>query len=135
MKISTTCSKLAVTLLSAMLLIVALAYAAEAQNTAGANADANLVQVTATVTEDGNRGVIGLTKENFQIWEDSSEQQIVTISAGSSPSEYVLSYKPTNTAKDGTWRKLQIKVIPPKNLTAPLSVRAKVGYYAPTGTN
>ena len=44
--------------------------------------------------------------------------------------QYVIGYKSTNEAKDGKWRKLRLKVNPPKGLPR-LSVRAKSGYYAP----
>jgi Ca-activated chloride channel family protein len=43
--------------------------------------------------------------------------------------EYVIGYRPTNQAKDGRWRKVQLKVDTPRGLSK-LSVRAKTGYYA-----
>jgi Ca-activated chloride channel family protein len=45
-------------------------------------------------------------------------------------SQYVLGYAPTNSTRDGRWRKLRIKLHPPKGLPR-LSVRARTGYYAP----
>ena len=45
--------------------------------------------------------------------------------------QYVLGYRPTNPARDGKWRKIKVKLIPPKGLP-PLRVYAKTGYYAPT---
>ena len=44
--------------------------------------------------------------------------------------QYVIGYKSTNEAKDGKWRKLRMKINPPKGLPH-LNVRAKSGYYAP----
>lgn len=44
--------------------------------------------------------------------------------------QYVLGYKPSNTKRDGTWRKIKVKLRPPKGLP-PLRVYAKTGYYAP----
>jgi Ca-activated chloride channel homolog len=44
--------------------------------------------------------------------------------------QYVLGYSSTNPAKDGRWRKIKLKLNPPKGLPT-LSVRAKAGYYAP----
>jgi len=44
--------------------------------------------------------------------------------------QYVIGYSSTNVAKDGKWRKLRLKINPPKGLPR-LSVRAKSGYYAP----
>jgi Ca-activated chloride channel homolog len=45
--------------------------------------------------------------------------------------QYVLGYRPTNPAHDGKWRKIKVKLNPPKGLP-PLHVYAKTGYYAPT---
>jgi Ca-activated chloride channel family protein len=45
--------------------------------------------------------------------------------------QYVLGYKPSNRAHDGKWRKLKIKLRPPKGLP-PLNVYAKSGYLAPS---
>ncbi len=45
--------------------------------------------------------------------------------------QYVIGYHSTNGAKDGKWRKLRMKVNPPKGITR-LNVRYKQGYYAPT---
>lgn len=44
--------------------------------------------------------------------------------------QYVIGYHSTNGAKDGKWRKLRVKVNPPKGIQH-LNVRAKQGYYAP----
>jgi Ca-activated chloride channel homolog len=43
--------------------------------------------------------------------------------------QYVLGYHSTNEAKDGKWRKIRLKITPPKG-TSNLSVRGKSGYYA-----
>lgn len=43
--------------------------------------------------------------------------------------QYVLAYRPKNPTHDGKWRKIRVKVIPPKGLPA-LQVYAKTGYYA-----
>jgi Ca-activated chloride channel family protein len=45
--------------------------------------------------------------------------------------QYVLGYRPKNPAHDGKWRKIKVKLIPPKGLP-PLRVFAKTGYYAPS---
>jgi len=45
--------------------------------------------------------------------------------------QYVLGYRPTNKAKDGHWRKIKVKLIPPKGLPH-LNVYARTGYYAPS---
>src|SRR5262247_2528935 len=46
--------------------------------------------------------------------------------------QYVLGYRSTNRARDGKWRKIHLRVNPPKGLGTTLTVRAKSGYYAPT---
>jgi Ca-activated chloride channel homolog len=45
--------------------------------------------------------------------------------------QYLLGYRPKNPAHDGKWRKIKVKLIPPKGLP-PLRVYAKTGYYAPS---
>jgi len=45
--------------------------------------------------------------------------------------QYVLGYRPKNPIRDGKWRKIKVKLIPPKGLP-PLRVYAKTGYYAPS---
>jgi len=47
--------------------------------------------------------------------------------------QYTIGYYPTNTAKDGTFRSVQLKVIPP-NGRGKLFVRTRTGYYAPTAS-
>ena len=44
--------------------------------------------------------------------------------------QYVLGYKPSNATHNGTWRKIKVKLRPPRGLP-PLTVYAKTGYYAP----
>jgi Ca-activated chloride channel family protein len=43
---------------------------------------------------------------------------------------YVLGYAPSNAKRDGKWRKIRVKLLPPKGLP-PLHLFAKSGYYAP----
>jgi Ca-activated chloride channel family protein len=44
--------------------------------------------------------------------------------------QYVLGYRPLNGLRDGKWRKIKVKLLPPKGLP-PLKVYARTGYYAP----
>ena len=44
--------------------------------------------------------------------------------------QYVLGYRPRNGQRDGKWRKIKVKLLPPKGLP-PLRVYARTGYYAP----
>lgn len=43
---------------------------------------------------------------------------------------YVLGYQPSNETRDGKWRKIQVKLTPPRGLP-PLQLFNKSGYYAP----
>jgi Ca-activated chloride channel family protein len=44
--------------------------------------------------------------------------------------QYVVGYRPGNHAQDGKWRKIKVKMRPPRGLP-PLTVYARSGYYAP----
>jgi Ca-activated chloride channel homolog len=44
--------------------------------------------------------------------------------------QYILGYKPSNKAADGRWRKIKVKVHPPRGLP-PLNVFARTGYFGP----
>lgn len=44
--------------------------------------------------------------------------------------QYVIGYRSSNKAHDGTWRKIKVKLRPPRGLP-PLTVYAKSGYFAP----
>jgi Ca-activated chloride channel family protein len=44
--------------------------------------------------------------------------------------QYTIGYRPSNLNLDGSWRKVQVRINPPKS-TPSLKVRTKQGYYAP----
>ena len=44
--------------------------------------------------------------------------------------QYTIGYKPSNDKLDGSWRKVQVRVNPPKTASN-IKVRTKQGYYAP----
>jgi Ca-activated chloride channel homolog len=44
--------------------------------------------------------------------------------------QYVLGYRPNNKNRDGHWRKIKVKLIPPKGLPH-MNVYSRTGYYAP----
>ncbi|MGH9726416.1 MAG: VWA domain-containing protein, partial [Candidatus Acidiferrales bacterium] len=44
--------------------------------------------------------------------------------------QYVIGYRPSHRAHDGKWRKIKVKLHPPRGLP-PLTVFARTGYYAP----
>jgi Ca-activated chloride channel family protein len=45
---------------------------------------------------------------------------------------YTLGYSPSNKKFDGSWRKIALRINPPRGVSR-LTFRAKDGYYAPTG--
>jgi len=45
--------------------------------------------------------------------------------------QYVLGYYPSNKARDGKYRKVEVKVSPPPGLGSSLKVHWRLGYYAP----
>ncbi len=45
--------------------------------------------------------------------------------------QYLIGYRPSNRKRDGTWRKIRVKLNPPRGLP-PLNVYARSGYYAPS---
>ena len=45
--------------------------------------------------------------------------------------QYIVGYRPSNTARDGSWRRIKVKLKPPKGLPQLYSY-ARSGYYAPT---
>ena len=45
--------------------------------------------------------------------------------------QYVLAYYPTNSAKDGSFRSVKIDLVNPPHISGKLSVRTRLGYYAP----
>ena len=45
--------------------------------------------------------------------------------------QYVLGYRPNNKKADGKWRKIKVKLRPPRGLP-PLTVYARYGYFAPS---
>ena len=45
--------------------------------------------------------------------------------------QYVIGYKPSNLVRDGRWRRIRVKLHPPRGLP-PLQVYSRTGYYAPT---
>lgn len=44
--------------------------------------------------------------------------------------QYLLGYRPSNTKRDGKWRRIKVELIPPDGFPS-LRVHARTGYYAP----
>jgi len=63
--------------------------------------------------------------------EDASDTEaICTQIAHDIRNQYTLAYYPSNSARDGSFRSVQVDVIPPRG-SGKLSVRTRAGYYAP----
>ena len=45
--------------------------------------------------------------------------------------QYVIGYRPSNLVRDGRWRRIRVKLNPPRGLP-PLQIYSRTGYYAPT---
>ncbi len=45
--------------------------------------------------------------------------------------QYVLAYYPTDKARDGKYRKVEVTISQPHGITSPLKVHWRLGYYAP----
>jgi VWFA-related protein len=45
--------------------------------------------------------------------------------------QYVLAYYPTNPARDGKYRKVEVKISQPRGIASPLKAHWRLGYYAP----
>ncbi len=67
----------------------------------------------------------------FRVMDIGDLTDIATRISAELRNEYVLGYTPTNMKKDGNWRKLKIRLMPPPGLP-PLTVHNRQGYYAPT---
>lgn len=112
-----------------------------------------LVSFTVTVTDPYNRLVAGLNQRHFEVYEDKQGQSLLEEIAQSTGGkaffprsaaeledittrialvlrhQYSLGYVPTNEQRNGKWRKIRVRVKPPRGLPS-LNVRAKEGYYA-----
>jgi Ca-activated chloride channel family protein len=66
----------------------------------------------------------------FRVDDVSDMGDIATKISAELRNQYVLGYKPENAKRDGKWRKVKVKLVPPAGLP-PLTVHARTGYYAP----
>lgn len=65
--------------------------------------------------------------------EDASDTEaICTQIARDIRNQYTLAYYPSNAARDGSFRSLQVEMVAPRG-SSKLSVRTRTGYYAPRG--
>jgi len=67
----------------------------------------------------------------FKVGGDLSDlEDIATRISAELRNEYLIGYTPTNQKRDGNWRKLKVKLLPPPGLPQ-LTVHFRQGYYAP----
>jgi Ca-activated chloride channel family protein len=67
----------------------------------------------------------------FRVGDIADLGDIATRISAELRNEYVLGYRPSDVKKDGNWRKLKIRLVPPPGLP-PLTVHNRQGYYAPS---
>jgi Ca-activated chloride channel family protein len=90
----------------------------------------------AATTEERNGPLLlhDMTEETggqlFRVDDISDMTDIATKISAELRNQYVLGYRPSNTKRDGKWRKVKVKLVPPPGLP-PLTVHARSGYYAP----
>jgi len=89
-------------------------------------------------TEEERRGPLTLSEitdvtggRTFTIDNPNELADVATKIGVELRNQYVLGYRPKNPVHDGKWRKVRVKLNPPKGLP-PLHVYAKTGYYAPS---
>ena len=68
----------------------------------------------------------------FEVGSDVGDlQDIATRISAELRNQYVLGYTPSDPKRDGNWRKLRVKLLPPPGLPI-LTVHFRQGYYAPS---
>lgn len=67
----------------------------------------------------------------FRVDDVSDMTDIATKISAELRNQYVVGYKPSDAKRDGKWRKVKVKLVPPPGLP-PLTVHARSGYYAPS---
>jgi len=89
-------------------------------------------------TEEERRGPLTLSEitdvtggRTFTIENPNELADVATKIGIELRNQYVLGYRPKNPVHDGKWRKVKVRLNPPKGLP-PLHVYAKTGYYAPS---
>jgi Ca-activated chloride channel homolog len=67
----------------------------------------------------------------FKVREAGDMTDIATRISAELRNEYVVGYRPSDMKKDGNWRKLKVRLVPPPGLPT-LTVHFRQGYYAPS---
>ena len=66
----------------------------------------------------------------FKVNDAADMTDIATRISAELRNEYVVGYRPSDMKKDGNWRKLKVRLVPPPGLPS-LTVHFRQGYYAP----
>ena len=66
----------------------------------------------------------------FKVSDAGDMTDIATRISAELRNEYVVGYRPSDMKKDGNWRKLKVRLVPPPGLPS-LTVHFRQGYYAP----
>jgi Ca-activated chloride channel family protein len=89
-------------------------------------------------TEEEQTGPILLTDiaeatggRMFKVSNAGDMTDIATRISAELRNEYVIGYRPSDMKKDGNWRKLKVRLVPPPGLPT-LTVHFRQGYYAPS---
>ena len=67
----------------------------------------------------------------FKVTDVSELEDIAARISAELRNQYVIGYRPSDMKKDGNWRKLKVRLVPPPGLPA-LTVHFRQGYYAPS---
>jgi Ca-activated chloride channel homolog len=67
----------------------------------------------------------------FRVMDVGDLGDIATRISAELRNEYVVGYRPSDLKRDGNWRKLKVRLVPPAGLP-PLTVHNRQGYYAPS---
>jgi len=67
----------------------------------------------------------------FKVSDAGDMTDIATRISAELRNEYVVGYRPSDMKKDGNWRKLKVRLVPPPGLPS-LTVHFRQGYYAPS---
>jgi Ca-activated chloride channel family protein len=95
------------------------------QNQSGGSRSEQRLRLTQMATESGGSAFFPATMQEIEEAYDTIVSQV--------RSQYILGYVSTNTATDGHWRKVEIRVRQPAGNGA--RVQARKGYFAPYRTN
>jgi Ca-activated chloride channel family protein len=95
------------------------------QNQSGGSRSEQRLRLTQMATESGGAAFFPTTMKEIEEAYDSIVEQV--------RSQYTFGYVSTNTARDGHWRKVEIRVRPPAGNS--VRIQSRKGYFAPYQAN